>query len=324
MPKTKRRTSASAGAQRPGGPAAARRGDSRSRNRRGGPEGRLGTGGSRRSGAVAWIAGLVVLAVVLALVIVKAAGSPHPAAATNAAARTAAPPAVVSAVAGVPQSAFRTAGTGSGLKYPKPVQGGALSNAGRPVVFYAGGEFCPFCAAQRWPLAVALSRFGRFSKLSATQSSATDVYPNTQTLSFHGSTYSSPYIDFVPVEMYSNQPGPTAGTFAILDKPTQDEQTVISQYDKPPYSSSSGGIPFIDFGGRYVIEGSMFSPQVLQGLSRQQIADSLSDPSSDSATDIDASANIMTAAICRLTAGRPGSVCSSPGVKAADRQLPTK
>ena len=32
----------------------------------------------------------------------------------------------------------------------------------RPVVFFYGAEFAPYAAAQRWPVIVALSRFGTF------------------------------------------------------------------------------------------------------------------------------------------------------------------
>ena len=74
------------------------------------------------------------------------------------------------------------------------------------MVTYIGAEYCPFCAAERWALTVALSRFGTFSGLAGTHSSSTDVYPDTQTLSFYGSHYTSPYLDFQPVEETTNQP----------------------------------------------------------------------------------------------------------------------
>jgi len=33
------------------------------------------------------------------------------------------------------------------------------------VVSYVGGEYCPYCAIQRWALLVALSKFGSFTNL---------------------------------------------------------------------------------------------------------------------------------------------------------------
>ena len=56
---------------------------------------------------------------------------------------------------------------------------------------------------------------------------------------------------------------------------------------------------------------------MLAGLSWTQVAAAMRDPSSPVAKDIDGAANVITAAICTLTHGQPGSVCHSPGVKAA-------
>lgn len=44
-------------------------------------------------------------------------------------------------------------------------------------------------------------------------------------------------------------------------------------------------------------------------------------PSSPVARDIDGAANIISAAICKLTNGQPASVCSSAGVTAAAGSL---
>ena len=54
-----------------------------------------------------------------------------------------------------------------------------------------GAEYCPYCAAERWAMAVALSRFGTFSDLRLIHSSSADIYPNTPTLSFYRSSYAS-------------------------------------------------------------------------------------------------------------------------------------
>jgi hypothetical protein len=32
-------------------------------------------------------------------------------------------------------------------------------------MLYIGAEYCPYCAAERWPLVMALSKFGTFSNL---------------------------------------------------------------------------------------------------------------------------------------------------------------
>ena len=54
-----------------------------------------------------------------------------------------------------------------------------LTSGGKPEVLYMGGEYCPYCATERWSLILALDRFGSFSGLEYMQSSSTDIYPNT-------------------------------------------------------------------------------------------------------------------------------------------------
>ena len=51
---------------------------------------------------------------------------------------------------------------------PASIDAPALTADGKPEVLYVGAEYCPFCAAERWPVVVALSRFGTWSGLSAT------------------------------------------------------------------------------------------------------------------------------------------------------------
>ena len=36
----------------------------------------------------------------------------------------------------------------------------ALTSGGKPEILYVGAEYCPYCAAERWAMVVALSRFG--------------------------------------------------------------------------------------------------------------------------------------------------------------------
>src|SRR5207245_8284001 len=79
---------------------------------------------------------------------------------------------------------------------------------GQPEVLYGGAEWCPCCAAERWAMVVALSHFGSFSGLHFTTSASNDVFPDTHTLSFNGSTYTSAYLRFVPVELEDRNHGP--------------------------------------------------------------------------------------------------------------------
>ena len=54
----------------------------------------------------------------------------------------------------------------------------------KPEILYIGAEYCPFCAAQRWSMIIALSRFGTFSNLHFMTSSASDYSPSTPTFTF--------------------------------------------------------------------------------------------------------------------------------------------
>ena len=228
---------------------------------------------------------------------------------------------MASSLSSVSAATFATVGAPSGITLPNRVSGSSVSRdaQGKAVVTYIGAEYCPFCAAERWAVAVALSRFGTFSNLSGTHSSSTDVYPDTQTLSFYGSHYTSPYIDFQPVEETTNQPA--GGGYATLQVPTAAQNALFSRYDVAPYASEPGSIPFVDIGNRYVISGASYSPAVLQGLTRDQIAADLDDPSSPVAQAIDGTANAITAALCSVTGNQPSAVCDSPVIVALAKKM---
>jgi hypothetical protein len=253
-----------------------------------------------------------VLAIVISLVLVKTLGTspaarPGPAAATG----TALPASVVTGVTSVPPAALNEVGTGTAAPGTVTrVVGAPLSSGGKPEILYIGAQYCPYCATERWPLTVALSRFGTFSGLTGIHSSPTDVYPSQPTLNYYGSTYTSRYLVFAPVETTTVNPDTS------LQRPTAAEQAVLSRYDAPPYvpAADTASIPFIDIGGRYLIHGAQYDPQVLQGLTWAQVASALRNPSSRVAQDIDGAANMITAAICKITGDQPASVCTSPAM----------
>ncbi len=209
-------------------------------------------------------------------------------------------------------SLLAAVGTGSGQVQTRPTK---LSGAplltgsnGKPQVFYQGADYCPFCAAQRWSLIVALSRFGTFSNLSQIRSSSTDVYPNTATFSFFGSSYTSQYIDFVALEEQS-YPGVTVQT------PTAAQQQLISKYNP------QGSFPFIDFANQYSMIGASYDPQVLSNLDWQAIASALSNSQSPIAQSILGTANYFTAAICQATNQQPASVCQAAPIPQVEQSL---
>jgi hypothetical protein len=239
----------------------------------------------------------------------SSSGSPATAASTQ----------VVSAVSNVPPSVLDSIGAGDAKTLPRSIQAPALTADSKPRVLYVGAEYCPYCAAQRWAVAVALSRFGSWSGLGQTHSSSSDVFPNTPTLSFHGAHYTSRYISFTGYETTTNKL--EGNQYQPLDRVSPADQKIFDTYDQPPYVDGSGGIPFVDIGGSYVLSGASFSPQILSGMTQEQVASALSDPGSPVAKAVDGAANALTAAICNVTKGSPAGVCDTAGVRAAAQRL---
>ena len=171
--------------------------------------------------------------------------------------------------------------------------GPPLTIDGKPAIVFVSEESCPFCAAERWPLAVALSHFGTWSHLGSTRSSATDIYPNTATLSFRAARYASPELTLRTTELTNNIGRP-------LQARTLLDTRLIDTYDVPPYvnaADQSGAVPFLDIANHYILAGAQYNPQLLAGLSAAQIASQLSNPSSPVAKAVDGSARVIIAAI---------------------------
>lgn len=264
-------------------------------------------------------AAVVAVAVIIAvLVVVKLTSSGDNT--TTASPSSGAAAKVVRDVTSVPATTLDRVAADSAQTVPQAIDAPDLTADGKPRILYVGAEYCPFCAAERWPVVVALSRFGTWSGLGATESASRDVYPSTQTLSFHGATFTSVQVSFTGVETNSNEI--KNGQYAALDSLTAADEKLFATYDRPPYTpSEAGGIPFIDIAGRYVSSGATYSPEILKGKTRAQIAAALADPSDPIARAINGSANVLTAAICDATGGQPANVCTSAGVKAGAAQL---
>jgi len=254
---------------------------------------------------------LGVIAVFAALVIAKSLqSSPKPAKKSGGA-----PAAVVKNATTVPASAYDTIAYQSGVGGLAHIGGTPLTQNGKPLIVYVGADYCPYCAAERWPLVAALSRFGTFSNLGATHSATGDVYPDTATFSFHGATYTSKYLSFDSVELYGNRP--VGNTYPRLEKPTALESSLASKYDP------KGTIPFI-YLGNWIQTSASYNPQVLAGMSMVEISQAMRNPQVVQSQAILGSANEFTAAICKLTNGQPANVCTSKGVAAAAKHLPAK
>jgi hypothetical protein len=214
------------------------------------------------------------------------------------------------------QSTWLSAGTG-GLANPwHPVSGQPMLNGprGHPEFFYVGAEFCEFCATERWAILIALSRFGSFSRLSQLRS----YNDQLATFSFYRSSYTSPYVDFVPVEHMGNAKD-ILGQFVTLQSFQGTQQQLFNRYASTAYVPTGQGFPFIDLNNQYLMGGGI-DPRVLQTtagepLSWKQIVQALQTPSSPVAQHILGTANFLTAAVCLVTNQQPGSVCMVPAIQ---------
>ncbi|HET6937311.1 MAG TPA: DUF929 family protein [Nocardioides sp.] len=260
--------------------------------------------------------GAIILAVVVVVAIVVAVGLLHN---NQGAKTTAASDDVISGVTSVPAATFDEVGAGSIKTLPSAITADPLTADGKPRIVYVGAEYCPYCAAERWSLVAALARFGTFTGLGQTASTPNDVFPNTPTLSFHGSSYTSQYISFTGYEIQD-----TNGK--QLDKLTADDNALVQKYNAPPYvgtSDTAGSIPFIALFGSFVSQGASYSPDIFKGMSHAEVAEAMQDPGTEVAKNVDAMANVFSAIICKATDGQPGDVCTSSGVQAAAAKLPT-
>lgn len=265
--------------------------------------------------------GVVVLVVAILVGVKLAGGGSHPAAGASAGAQPASA-AVLAGVSGVPAGVLDQVGAGKVDTAPSTISGQAvLTDGGKPLVVYLGAEYCPYCAAERWAMVVALSRFGNFANLGQTHSSSSDVFPDTPTLSFHSASYTSQYLVFHGVEQQSNQP--SGNGYAPLDTPNAQQQHLIATFDKAPYvpGGASGSIPFIDFANQAVVSGASYSPQLLAGKSAEQIAAALSTPSDPIAQAVDGTANAFTTLLCGLTGQQPEAVCTAKAASAYQGKL---
>jgi hypothetical protein len=265
---------------------------------------------------------LIVVALVALVVIKATGGSSSPAAASKVAAGSGstgssagtAPLAsgVLTDVSSISPATLSAVGEPSGTVSPSSTGAKTTLTAsnGKPEILFIGAEFCPYCAAERWSVVEALSRFGTFSGLTATHSSTTDIYPDTKTFSFYGATYSSTSLDFTSVELETNQP--SGSSYTSLQTPTAAQTALLAKYDKAPYTSQPGSIPFLDIANKYVSVGAGYSPQVLEGLSMQQIAAQLNNPKSTVAIAVDGEANRIVAAITAATGVQPNSATATP------------
>ena len=188
---------------------------------------------------------------------------------------------------------------------PSPVVTNFLTpTTGQPVLMYnnlpeiylASEDNCPYCAAIRWSILIALSRFGVWNNIQPVYSSSTDVYPNTPSMSVACISYVSPYISFVEVTS-SDVNG------KHLQIPTQQETDMFKQFNP-----GDEGLPFVSIANQYIQIGSSFSPDILAGMSQADVTANLNDPTNPVTQAIVTAANYFVDKILVLTNNMPENI----------------
>ncbi|MGC8625945.1 MAG: DUF929 family protein [Acidimicrobiales bacterium] len=255
------------------------------------------------------VAVVVVIGAILAVKYVGGSSSPAKLDGALAPGEFALPAGVASEVTGIPAKVLIAAAEADNRKSASPPQAApagasSLSLGGKPEILFIGAEYCPICAAERWALVMALSKFGAFGHLSGTSSSSIDVNPSTPTFSFYGSTYTSPYISFVPREVQTNSYDASIGNYPTLQSLSASQARIMDKLDP------SGGVPFVDLAGRYVVLSEQYDASHISGWNITDAASYMTSGANVTSRAAEAAAGYLIGDICVLSHGHPANVCS--------------
>jgi hypothetical protein len=225
------------------------------------------------------------------------------------------PASAVSLVEGVPVSALianaqAELGRGQVTSPEKlPLAAPPLSSGGRPEIMFICAEYWSKCAAERWAVVTALSKFGTFTTLEGTTSSATGASPKTPTFSFYGATYSSKYLALVTDELETNT-DVGGGEYPLLQPPTSQEMTTMKAWDRAPYTTTTLSLPFAYMGGKFLLTTAQYDASAISQTSFQAAASIMSSGTDPVSRHAEAAAGYLVADFCALTRGQPARVCS--------------
>jgi len=170
-----------------------------------------------------------------------------------------------------------------------------IKRSGKLFVFFMGAEYCPYCAAERWAIVRALSKYGQWTGLKQTMSAARDEpFLNLPTYDLIEATYTSQHIEFVAREIKDRE-------FKPLQKLLKTEEKLVRKYNPEKK------IPFLLIGGRFMQIEAGFSPKIFIGHTFRQTETELKKIESDIRKTIDDEASIISALLC--ISGLPPELC---------------
>ena len=189
--------------------------------------------------------------------------------------------------------------TSGGSPNLQAASGSPFVTNGKPIIVYIGADFCPYCAVERWSLIMGLSRFGNFSNLHY-MTSASGSEGDYATFTFTGSSYSSKYVSFEPIEQEDR------------------DRNVIATVPANASLGFGSAYPFVNFNNRYLLTTLIPDTSILAGKNWTQIFTSVSSGDS-TGTVIKEGANAITALICKiipssLQDSKSNEVCNAPAI----------
>lgn len=171
-------------------------------------------------------------------------------------------------------------------------------------ITFVGAGFCPYCAAMRWPLVLAMMRFGHFDNLALSKSGAHDTDPDTATFSFRRARFyaNDSDLDFRSLEVMDRQ-------HRLEQRPLPAERQELLRLDRHPYTRFPDAIPVLLIGDRLVQVGSPVPPALFKGKGWNQVVASLASGHGPLWRSVMTETNRLTQAICGITHNQPTQVC---------------
>src|ERR671917_1667053 len=175
-------------------------------------------------------------------------------------------------------------------------------SSNKPLLFFMGAGFCPYCATERWAIVRALNNFGSWQGLVETTSAGHDEkYLNVPTVDFSRAKYTSDYVDFIGRETADRN-------FEPQQELDEKDYEILDTFNPDQI------IPFLLIDGQFMQVGSGYSPQLLEGMSHAKLKAEVQNPASSVGKAIKTEADNITALICKSIAGK-ANVCNSEDIK---------
>lgn len=174
--------------------------------------------------------------------------------------------------------------------------------SGKPLVFFMGAGFCPFCAAERWAIVNALSNFGKWEGLIETASAGHDEkYLNIPTVNFARAKYTSDNVEFVGRETADSN-------FEPLQELDEKDYEIVDTFNPDQI------IPFLLIDGQFMQVGAGYSPQILEGMDHAKVRAELENPTSSVGKAMRQEIDNITALVCKSIGGKAG-ICGIEKIK---------